>query len=60
MSRTLILQKIYARLARLEDDREVARLSQKDTDAIDSEMKTLRNKLQELMNSPCPLLKGGT
>ena len=57
MSRNQILQQIYARLARLEEDREVARLADKDTSAIDSEMTALRHKLQNVMNSPCPLLK---
>lgn len=59
MSRTQILQQIYARLARLEEDREVARLADQDVSAIDSEMKSLRIKLQDVMNSPCPLLKEG-
>ena len=57
MNRTQILQQIYARLARLEEDREVARLADKDIKAIDDEMTALRHKLQSVMNSPCPLIK---
>lgn len=56
--RTLLLQQIYARLARLEEDREVSRLEDKDIKHIDEEMKALRLKLQEIMNSPCPVLQG--
>ncbi len=57
MSRNQIIQQIYARLARLESDREEARLAGKDVAAIDMEMTSLRLKLQDVMNSPCPLLK---
>lgn len=57
MNRTQILQQIYARLARLEEDREVARLDNRDVKSIDDEMTSLRKKLQEVMNSPCPLIK---
>ena len=57
--RNVILQQIYARLARLEEDREVARLADKDVKAIDDEMTALRKKLQDVMNSPCPVLQGG-
>ena len=57
--RNVILQQIYARLARLEEDREVARLAEKETKAIDDEMTALRKKLQDVMNSPCPVLQGG-
>ena len=55
--RTQILQQIYARLARLEEDREVARLADQDIKLIDDEMNALRKKLQEVMNSPCPILE---
>lgn len=57
MSRDKILQQIYARLATLESDREEARLNGRDVTAIDSEMKALRLKLQDVINSPCPLIK---
>ena len=58
MERTKLLQQIYARLARLEDAREVARLSDQATEDIDVEMKELRIKLQNIMNSVCPVIKG--
>lgn len=57
MSRDKILQQICARLATLESDREEARLNGRDVTAIDSEMKALRLKLQDVINSPCPLIK---
>ena len=57
MERTKLLQQIYARLARLEDAREVARLSNQVTEDIDVEMKELRIKLQNVMNSVCPVIK---
>ncbi len=54
IARAKLIQQIYSRLARLEDDREEARIKDLDCSAIDSEMKELRLKLQEVMNSPCP------
>lgn len=59
VNRTQLLQQIYSRLARLEDDREVARIENKSTVEIDTEMSALRFKLQDLMNSVCPIIKGG-
>ena len=58
MERTKLLQQIYARLARLEDSREEARIRNEPTDQIDSEMKALRLKLQDVMNSVCPVIRG--
>lgn len=57
MERTKLLQQIYDRLARLEDAREEARLANQPTDVIDIEMKELRIKLQNVMNSVCPVFK---
>lgn len=57
MGRTKLIQQIYDRLARLEDSREVARIAEQDTTLIDGEMKELRLKLQEIMNSVCPLIQ---
>lgn len=58
-TRMLVIKQIYDRLARLESDREEARINDKQTDDIDSEMKALRLKLQDVMNSPCPVLQEG-
>ena len=58
MERNKLFQQIYARLARLEDARETARLSNQATEDIDVEMKELRIKLQTIMNSVCPVIKG--
>jgi len=58
MERTKLLQQIYARLARLEDSREEARIKNESTEQIDLEMKELRIKLQNTMNSVCPVIKG--
>ena len=58
MERLKMLQQIYSRLASLESDREEARLNNKATESIDSEMKALRLKLQDVMNSVCPIIKG--
>jgi hypothetical protein len=58
MERTKLLQQIYARLARLEDSREEARIKNEPTEQIDVEMKELRIKLQTVMNSVCPVIKG--
>lgn len=57
MERLKLLQEIYARLSRLESDREVARLADHATGDIDAEMDSLRKKLQDVMNSQCPILK---
>lgn len=57
--RMLVLQQIYTRLASLEEQRETARLAEQDCSAIDSEMKALRLKLQEVNSNPCPVLQGG-
>lgn len=46
MEKLKLIQKIYARLATLESDREEARINNKETDSIDMEMKELRLKLQ--------------
>lgn len=59
MERLKLLQQIYARLASLEEQREVARLAEQDCSLIDDEMKHLRLKLQNVMNSPCPVIKDG-
>jgi hypothetical protein len=58
MERTKLLQQIYARLARLEDSREETRIKNESTEQIDVEMKELRIKLQTVMNSVCPVIKG--
>lgn len=59
MERLKLLRQIYSRLARLEDDREVARLEDRDVKEIDIEMNALRTKLQLVMNSSCPIFQGG-
>lgn len=59
MERLKLLQQIYSRLASLEDDREVARINGKSTADIDAEMDALRLKLQDVMNSVCPVIKDG-
>lgn len=58
-TRMLVIKQIYDRLARLESDREEARINDKPTEAIDYEMKALRLKLQDVMNSVCPVLQEG-
>lgn len=57
MSRTNSIQQIYSRLSSLEDQREEARLKDESVSLIDEEMKALRQKLQVIMNSPCPVVK---
>jgi len=57
MSRLVILQQLYSRLSTLESDMEETRLKDQPTDHIYQEMKALRLKVKEVMNSPCPLLK---
>ena len=59
VERTKLIQQIYDRLARLEESREETRIAEGDTTLIDGEMKELRLKLQEVMNSDCPLVQGG-
>ena len=59
MERLKLIQQIYARLASLEDQREEARLAERDCSSLDEEMKHLRIKLQNVMNSPCPIIKDG-
>lgn len=61
MSRTKLLQQIYARLSTLDSDIEEMRIQGGKDNTIaflENEMQSLRIKLQEVMNSPCPLLKG--
>lgn len=50
-----VIQQIYIRLASLESDREQARLNDQSTDLIDVEIKALRVRLQDVMNSTCPI-----
>jgi uncharacterized membrane protein YjjP (DUF1212 family) len=57
MERLKLVQQIYARLARLEDSMEEARIADRPIDEIEKEMKALRLKLQDVMNSPCPIFK---
>ncbi len=57
MERLKMIKQIYARLASLEEQREIARLADQDCKALDEEMKHLRLKLQDVMNSPCPVIK---
>lgn len=54
--KTKVVQQIHTRLASLESDREVARINDRSTEHIDIEMKALRIKLQDVMNSTCPIL----
>ncbi len=61
MERIRLLQKLYARLANLEDTREELRIKggcDEQIAQIDDEMKALRLKVQDVMNSPCPIFKG--
>ena len=57
MERTDVLQQIYARLSRLEDLREETRINDGLTETIDIEIKSLRDKLQNTMNTVCPVLE---
>ena len=57
MERTKMLQQIYLRLASLEEQREETRLRDETVTHIDLEMNALRLKLQDVMNSPCPIIK---
>ena len=59
MLRTLVIQQIYKRLADLEDFRNASIDYPETVRMVDVEMKALRLKLQDVMNSPCPLLDGG-
>lgn len=58
MDRITMCKQIYERLARLEDQREADRIEGKDVSEIDQEMNALRKKLEEVMNSVCPVIKG--
>lgn len=51
-----VVQTIYTKLAQLDDLLEELRIADKDCRAVESEMKALRKKLQEVMNSECPIL----
>ena len=60
MERLKLLQKLYAKLARLEDTREEIRIKGECDEQIvqiDIEMKALRLKVQDVMNSSCPIFK---
>lgn len=57
MERLKICQQIYERLASLEVQREEVRIANKDVKEVDAEMAALRKKLQNVMNSPCPVIK---
>lgn len=57
MNKAKLIRQIHSRLGRLEDNREIARLGGTETDDIDVEITSLRVRLKEVMNSPCPVLK---
>lgn len=57
MERTKLLQQIYYRLGRLEESVEEARIANRPTEDFDKEIKELRFKLQNIMNSVCPIIK---
>ncbi len=57
MTRTEIIQQIYQRLANLEKEMETTVVDSWRWNEIGVEMRALREKLQNVMNSPCPLLK---
>jgi hypothetical protein len=58
-SRLKIVQQIYTRLARLEQELACYDFNSKMWVETSTEINSLREKLQQVMNSPCPLLKGG-
>ena len=58
MERLKLIQEIYAKLSSLQDACEVARLSGFATGDLMAQMDKLRVQLKEVMNSPCPIIKG--
>lgn len=58
MERTKLIQQIYKRLASLEEERATTDIRSERYAEIDVEMTHLRLKLQDAMNSVCPLVKG--
>ncbi len=57
MKRTEIIQQIYDRLARLEKEMETTVVGSWRYDEIGVEMTHLRQKLSNVMNSVCPIIK---
>jgi uncharacterized protein YaaN involved in tellurite resistance len=57
MLRNQLLLQIYKRLADLEEFRTVSIDYPETVRMIDTEMRALRLKLQDVMNTNCPLLK---
>ena len=57
VSRTKLIKKIYDRLVELEAANNNPYVNRPD---IDAEMKKLRIRLQDLMNSKCPIFGGVT
>lgn len=58
-SRLKIVQQIYERLAKLEQELCCYDFNSTPWIQTSNEIDSLREKLQSIMNSPCPLLKGG-
>lgn len=58
-SRLKIVQQIYERLAKLEKELSHYDFNSRPWIETSNEIDCLREKLQLVMNSPCPLLKGG-
>jgi reverse gyrase len=57
MGRIKMVQEIYEQLSYLEDAREVARLESQDIGEISLKIDELRSKLQDIMNSKCPIIE---
>lgn len=57
MKRTEIIQQIYQRLANLEKEMEATVVDSWRWNEISVEMRALREKLQNVMNSVCPIIK---
>lgn len=57
MERTILIQQIQDRMARLEKERAQTDIQSKRYDEINVEMDQLRVNLQDAMNSICPVVK---
>lgn len=58
MERTKLIQQIYARLADLEQEFMQCDTCSPRWEEVQVEMNHLRLKLQDVMNSVCPIIKG--
>lgn len=60
MERTVLIQQIQERLGRLEKEMESTVVGSWRWNEIDVELRHLRAKLQDTMNSVCPIIKDGS